>query len=166
MTEEQKAEAWCCKCKAKREFKQGSEEIVKTKRSSMLKGLCDTCGTKMCKILPKALLEEKSSDSPLLVQCPCCHEKTPLIDLREYLTGDSSTKMCLSCRKIVWDKKTCKKCRKSGCKKTIWVQPYKKNGFGEDIKIIHKYCEEHQKGRNLEFEEFVREEELRNYGRR
>lgn len=51
------AEAYCVKCKAKKEM-QGAQEVdFKGKGGSLrraLTGTCPTCGTKMFKILPKA----------------------------------------------------------------------------------------------------------------
>jgi len=50
-------EAYCVKCKAKREMKDPEEVAMKgkggTKRRAM-KGSCPTCGTKMFRILGKA----------------------------------------------------------------------------------------------------------------
>ncbi|MEW5896967.1 MAG: DUF5679 domain-containing protein [Nanoarchaeota archaeon] len=47
-------EAYCVKCKAKREMKEGKEVAMKgkggTKRRAM-KGKCPTCGTTMFKIM-------------------------------------------------------------------------------------------------------------------
>ncbi|MCL2606465.1 MAG: DUF5679 domain-containing protein [Coriobacteriia bacterium] len=45
------AEAYCVKCKAKREMNDAKEETMKNGRP-ILKGLCAECGTKICKILP------------------------------------------------------------------------------------------------------------------
>lgn len=42
-------EAWCMKCKAKREMKNAAKVTMKNGRPAM-KGLCSTCGTKMFKI--------------------------------------------------------------------------------------------------------------------
>ncbi len=47
------AEAYCVKCKAKREMKDSSEVVMKNQRKA-LKGTCPTCGTGMFKILGKA----------------------------------------------------------------------------------------------------------------
>ena len=49
------AEAYCVKCKAKREVKDGKEVEMKGKggaKRRALSGICPTCGTKMFKILP------------------------------------------------------------------------------------------------------------------
>jgi len=49
---EEKYEAYCMKCKSKREMK--NVEIVTMKNGmSAAKGECTTCGGKMFKILPK-----------------------------------------------------------------------------------------------------------------
>jgi len=47
------AEAYCVKCKAKREMK-GAEEVTMKNSRKALKGTCPTCGTGMFKILGKA----------------------------------------------------------------------------------------------------------------
>lgn len=47
------AEAYCVKCKAKREMKDSAEVIMKNQRRA-LKGTCPECGTGMFKILGKA----------------------------------------------------------------------------------------------------------------
>ena len=47
------AEAYCVKCKAKREMKDSAEVVMKNQRRA-LKGTCPTCGTGMFKILGKA----------------------------------------------------------------------------------------------------------------
>ena len=47
------AEAYCVKCKAKREVNNGSEVTMKNGRRA-LKGTCPECGTGMFKILGKA----------------------------------------------------------------------------------------------------------------
>jgi len=65
MTEE-KALAWCCRCKAKQEFKEGTEKLkeVKTKNGktrSFLTGLCKVCECKMCRILPKEKNEKEDN---------------------------------------------------------------------------------------------------------
>lgn len=44
------AEAYCVKCKAKREITDGVEEVMKNGRKA-IKGKCPTCGTVMFKIL-------------------------------------------------------------------------------------------------------------------
>lgn len=44
-------EAYCVKCKAKREMVDGKESVMKNGRP-MMKGSCPTCGTTICKILP------------------------------------------------------------------------------------------------------------------
>jgi len=50
-------EAYCVKCRAKREIKDAKEVIMKgkgdTKRRAMT-GVCPVCGTKMFRFLPKA----------------------------------------------------------------------------------------------------------------
>jgi len=51
------AEAYCVKCKAKKEIKDAREVEFKGKGGTVRKaltGVCPTCGTKMFKILPKA----------------------------------------------------------------------------------------------------------------
>ena len=45
------AEAYCVKCKAKREMKDAEEVKMKNGRPAM-KGSCSSCGTGMYKILP------------------------------------------------------------------------------------------------------------------
>lgn len=45
-------EAYCVKCKAKREMKNAKEVMMKNKRRAM-KGVCPECGTGMYKILGK-----------------------------------------------------------------------------------------------------------------
>ena len=45
------AEAYCVKCKAKREMTDAKEETMKNGRP-ILKGKCPECGTTICKILP------------------------------------------------------------------------------------------------------------------
>lgn len=47
------AEAYCVKCKAKRDMKDSKEVVMKNKRKA-LKGVCPECGTGMFKILGKA----------------------------------------------------------------------------------------------------------------
>ncbi len=42
-------EAWCMKCKAKREMKNAAKVTMKNGRPAM-KGVCSKCGTKMFKI--------------------------------------------------------------------------------------------------------------------
>lgn len=42
-------EAWCMKCKAKREMKNAAKVTMKNGRPAM-KGICSKCGTKMFKI--------------------------------------------------------------------------------------------------------------------
>ena len=46
------AEAYCVKCKAKREMKNPTEVTMKNGRRAM-KGTCSVCGTGMYKILGK-----------------------------------------------------------------------------------------------------------------
>lgn len=49
------SEAYCVKCKAKREVQNGEEVEMKGKgdvKRRALTGTCPTCGTKMFKILP------------------------------------------------------------------------------------------------------------------
>ena len=46
-------EAWCVKCKAKREISEGKEVTMKNGRKAM-KGKCPKCGTGMYRILGKA----------------------------------------------------------------------------------------------------------------
>ena len=43
-------EAYCVKCKAKREMVDGKENTTKNGRR-MMKGKCPTCSTTMCRIL-------------------------------------------------------------------------------------------------------------------
>jgi hypothetical protein len=45
-------EAYCVKCKEKREMKDGKESKT-SKGTRMMKGKCPTCGTTMCRILGK-----------------------------------------------------------------------------------------------------------------
>lgn len=45
------AEAYCVKCKAKKEMQNPQETTMKNGRP-MAKGTCPTCGTTICKILP------------------------------------------------------------------------------------------------------------------
>lgn len=45
------AEAYCVKCKAKKEMKDAEEVTMKNGRPAM-KGTCSDCGTGMYKILP------------------------------------------------------------------------------------------------------------------
>jgi uncharacterized Zn finger protein (UPF0148 family) len=45
-------EAYCVKCKAKKEMTDPKEETMKNGRK-MLKGKCPQCGTVMCRILGK-----------------------------------------------------------------------------------------------------------------
>lgn len=50
------AEAYCVRCKKKKEMKNGREVSMKGKGGTerrMLKGECSVCGTKMCQFLPK-----------------------------------------------------------------------------------------------------------------
>jgi hypothetical protein len=47
-----KVEAYCVKCKAKREMKDAQNVKMKTGRDA-LQGKCETCGTGMYKILAK-----------------------------------------------------------------------------------------------------------------
>lgn len=47
------AQAYCVKCKAKRDMKDEKEVVMKNGRKA-LKGTCSTCGTGMYKILGKA----------------------------------------------------------------------------------------------------------------
>jgi len=49
--QENMAEAYCVKCKAKREMTDAKEETMKNGRP-ILKGKCPECGTTICKILP------------------------------------------------------------------------------------------------------------------
>ncbi|MBI2084222.1 MAG: hypothetical protein HYT70_01230 [Candidatus Aenigmarchaeota archaeon] len=46
-------EAYCMKCKTKREVN-NPEETVTEKRIRIMKGTCTVCGTKVAKILGKA----------------------------------------------------------------------------------------------------------------
>jgi len=46
-------EAYCVKCKAKRDMKDGQETTMKNGRLAM-KGVCPECGTGMFKIMGKA----------------------------------------------------------------------------------------------------------------
>ena len=45
--------AWCMKCRSKREMK-NITEVINKRGMKMAKGTCPTCGTKMCRILGKA----------------------------------------------------------------------------------------------------------------
>jgi hypothetical protein len=45
-------EAYCVKCKSKKEMQDGKETTMKNGRK-MMKGKCGTCGTTMCRILGK-----------------------------------------------------------------------------------------------------------------
>lgn len=45
-------QAYCVKCKAKKEMKDGKEVVTKNNRR-MMKGKCPTCGTTMCRIMGK-----------------------------------------------------------------------------------------------------------------
>ena len=49
-------EAYCVKCKAKREMKNEKEEVMTGARGNrrVMKGECTTCGTRMVRILGKA----------------------------------------------------------------------------------------------------------------
>ncbi len=49
-------EAYCVKCKAKRNMKNEREERMEGKRGArrVMKGECEICGTKMVRILGKA----------------------------------------------------------------------------------------------------------------
>jgi hypothetical protein len=47
----QVAEAYCVKCKAKKEMQDAEEVVMKNGRPAM-KGTCGDCGTGMYKILP------------------------------------------------------------------------------------------------------------------
>lgn len=49
----EKEEAYCVKCKAKKEMKEAAKVTMKNGRDAM-KGKCGTCGTGMYKILGKA----------------------------------------------------------------------------------------------------------------
>ena len=61
---DEKALAYCVRCKKKQEYKTGTETCKEGKRKQIfLMGLCSVCGTKMCRILPKALLEDKPSSN-------------------------------------------------------------------------------------------------------
>ena len=52
MAETYKVEAYCVKCKAKREF-EGTVKVSESGRR-MAQGICPTCGTKVNRILGKA----------------------------------------------------------------------------------------------------------------
>lgn len=43
-------EAYCVKCKAKKEIQDAKEEVLKNGRKA-LKGKCPSCGTTLCRIL-------------------------------------------------------------------------------------------------------------------
>jgi hypothetical protein len=49
---------YCVKCKGKKEMKDAKEAKMKSGRA-MMKGVCPTCGTKMCCILPGAAKKAK-----------------------------------------------------------------------------------------------------------
>lgn len=51
MAETYKGEAYCVKCKEKREFE---GEIQENDGRRMAKGTCPVCGTKLTRFLPKA----------------------------------------------------------------------------------------------------------------
>jgi hypothetical protein len=51
MAETYKGDAYCVKCKEKREFE---GEVTETNGRRMAKGTCPVCGTKMNRILGKA----------------------------------------------------------------------------------------------------------------
>jgi len=61
-TEKTIAQAYCVKCRSKREFKEGTEKLETGKRN-FLKGLCSVCGTKMSVVVSKKLMEDKTSIS-------------------------------------------------------------------------------------------------------
>ena len=44
---------YCVKCRSKREMK-SINEVINKRGMKMAKGICPTCGTKMCRILGKA----------------------------------------------------------------------------------------------------------------
>jgi Zn finger protein HypA/HybF involved in hydrogenase expression len=46
-------EAYCVKCKSKREMKDAAETTMKNGRKAM-KGICPTCGTGMFRIMGKS----------------------------------------------------------------------------------------------------------------
>lgn len=50
MAEEEIMEAYCVRCKAKKEMKDAVEATTK-KGTKMMKGVCATCGCKMCKFI-------------------------------------------------------------------------------------------------------------------
>ena len=50
-------EGYCVKCKAKREMGQVTYETMKNGRP-ITKGVCTTCGTKMCKIGKTGVVEK------------------------------------------------------------------------------------------------------------
>ena len=52
MAEEYSGNAYCVKCKEKRDFT--GEVVVNEKGTRMAKGLCPVCGTMVPKFLPKA----------------------------------------------------------------------------------------------------------------
>jgi hypothetical protein len=52
MAEEYSGNAYCVKCKEKRDFT--GEVVVNEKGTRMAKGQCPVCGTKVTKFLPKA----------------------------------------------------------------------------------------------------------------
>ena len=47
------AEARCMKCRTQIEIKD-PEEVVNARGLKMIKGVCGTCGTKVCRIVGKA----------------------------------------------------------------------------------------------------------------
>jgi len=54
-------EAYCVKCKAKKEMK--DPKVTMTKRGGfMAKGKCPTCGTTMCRIMSKDNAEKAIKD--------------------------------------------------------------------------------------------------------
>lgn len=48
-------EAYCVRCKAKKEIKDGKERVIKTRRGDKraFAGVCPDCGTKIMRFLPK-----------------------------------------------------------------------------------------------------------------
>jgi len=56
MPDTEVAEAYCVKCRTKREVQNAEETVTEkgNRRTRMLKGVCGVCGTKVSRILGKA----------------------------------------------------------------------------------------------------------------
>lgn len=53
-------EGYCVKCKGKKEIKDG-QKVPSAHNRFMLKGVCPTCGTVVCRFLPKEKKESKEN---------------------------------------------------------------------------------------------------------